>query len=103
MPAYISVAPIAWVKLNSPYPPDDPINPNAPFLIAIDEGPLASFQFDTTTLPNGQFDFGLNLYDAQGTYLGNVQPKGIDMDMVLTIANGSSATQPAPASLQHSG
>jgi hypothetical protein len=55
----------------------------------IEEGPVSSFQVDTTTIPNGPHDFGLNLYDSSGNIVGGDHPNGIDMDQALTVQNGA--------------
>lgn len=58
------------------------------FLGPIDEGTATSFSFDTTTVPNAQYDLGLNLADASGNIIGAIHPVGgADHDQVVTVAN----------------
>jgi hypothetical protein len=51
------------------------------------EGPVSSFTFDTTAIPDAQYDFGIELFAADGTVLGSVHYDGVDHDIVLTVAN----------------
>jgi hypothetical protein len=80
-----------------PWPSSNPINPNSPYYVHFDEGAVSSFQFNTTTIPNGKYDFGLNLLDAKGNVIGAVRPVGQpDRDQVLTVANDVSTPTPTP-------
>jgi hypothetical protein len=52
------------------------------------EGTATRFSFDTTTVPNAQYDLGLNLVDAHGGVIGAIHPAGeVDHDQVVTVAN----------------
>ena len=78
-------------KTGHPWPSsDDPVGPpeHPDFLGPIDEGIATNFKFDTTTVPNAQYDLGLNLTDANGTVIGAIHPfGGADHDQVVTVAN----------------
>ena len=75
----------------------NPIGPAAhpDYLGPIDEGTATSFSFDTTTVPNAQYDLGLNLVDTHGSVIGAIHPAGeVDHDQVVTVANNG---MPAPS------
>src|ERR1700736_873143 len=70
-----------------PWPVSNPINPNPPYYVHYDKGAVTTFQFNTATIPNGQYDFGLNLLDASGNWISAVHHVGQpDHDQVLTAA-----------------
>jgi hypothetical protein len=69
----------------------NPVGPQAhpDYLGPIDEGAATSFSFDTTIVPNAQYDLGLNLADTSGNIIGAVHPAGgTDQDQIVTVANG---------------
>ena len=57
-------------------------------VLSTKEGTATRFSFDTTTVPNAQYDLGLNLVDAHGGVIGAIHPAGeVDHDQVVTVAN----------------
>ena len=57
-------------------------------VLSMKEGTATRFSFDTTTVPNAQYDLGLNLVDAHGGVIGAIHPAGeVDHDQVVTVAN----------------
>ena len=73
-----------WPSSKNPVgPPEHP-----DFLGPIDEGTATNFEFDTTTIPNAQYDLGLNLTDANCSIIGAIHPVGgADHDQVVIVAN----------------
>jgi hypothetical protein len=73
-----------WPSASNPVGPAE----HPDYFGPIDEGTATRFSFDTTTVPNAQYDLGLNLVDAHGGVIGAIHPAGeVDHDQVVTVAN----------------
>src|ERR1700687_271930 len=71
-------------------------NPFPNWYISIPKGSATTFQFDTTTVPNAEYDFGCALLNGGGNAIGSCHDGTGDHDQMLIVSNPAARPSPAP-------